>query len=101
MDKSVLRSLARSLIIALGFKYIGVAVVVSTSVTVVTVSYTKSLIVMVYVGVTMIMTSLDGTIVVLDEVDISLCVVVAGDGLVTTSAVATVDWNVKVAPVAV
>ena len=53
MIKSLLACLARSFM-ALGFEYIGVKVVVSISVRVVTVSYTKSLIVVVYVGVTMI-----------------------------------------------
>ena len=86
---------------ALGFENIGVKVVVSMSVRVVTVSYTKSLIVVVYVGVTMITIPLDGAVVVADDVEFSVCVVVAADGLVTTSVVMMVDSKVKIAPVAV
>ena len=97
---SLLACLARSFM-ALGFEYIGVKVVVSMSVRVVTVSYTKSLIVVVYVGVTMITISLDGAVVVADDVKFSVCVVVAADGLVTTSVVTMVDSKAKIAPVAV
>ena len=85
----------------LGFEYIEVKVVVSMSVRVVTVSYTKSLIVVVYVGLSMITISLDGAVVAANEIEFSVCVVVVADGLVTTSVVTTVDSKVQIAPVAV
>jgi hypothetical protein len=86
---------------ALGFEYIGVKVVVSISVRVVTVSYTKSLTVVVYVGVIITITAFEGTTFATNEVEFSVCVMVVADGLVIRSVVTTVDWKVKVSPVAV
>ena len=86
---------------ALGFEYIGVKVVVSISVRVVTVSYTKSLTVVVYVGVIITITAFEGTTFAADEVEFSVCVMVVADGLVIRSVVTTVAWKVKVSPVAV
>lgn len=45
--------------------------------------------------------SLDGAVVAANEIEFSVCVVVAADGLVTTSVVTTVDSEVQIAPVAV